>query len=68
MPLLILTYSMMGFLICNYEPFWQENQYMVSDTKVTVKACVSLVLHYRSFYGVPVTKWSVTSFRVNNST
>ena len=24
MPLLIFNYSMMGQLVCKYEPFWQE--------------------------------------------
>ena len=37
--LLIFIYSMMGQLICKYEPFWQE----VSETHVTVKALGHLV-------------------------
>ena len=44
MQLLIFTYSMMGVLICKYEPFWQEVS-AVSDTQVTVKACGPLVFY-----------------------
>ena len=35
MPLLIFIYSMMGLLICKYEP----SQCRISDTQVNVKAC-----------------------------
>ena len=38
MPLWIFIYSMMGLLICKYDPFWQEVS-AVSDTQVTIKAC-----------------------------
>ena len=40
LALLIFIYSMIGLLICKYEPFWQEVS-VVSDTQVTVKATCS---------------------------
>ena len=43
--MLIFIYSMIGLLICKYEPFWQEvNEDRVPDTQVTIKACRALVI------------------------
>ena len=45
MPLLIFTYSLMGLLICKYEPFRQEiSVYVECDTQVTVESCEPLVI------------------------
>ena len=44
--------SMMGLLICKYEPFWQEVS-AISDTQVAVKVFGPLVdqyLYFEMFY------------------
>ena len=43
MPLLIFIYSIMGQVICKYEPFRQDVS-AVSYTQVTVNACGTFVI------------------------